>query len=227
MSTLGHNRLSDLAGRVREAASAMQRASKEAAECALAAGRLLIEAKEECRHGEWLPFLDKAGMHERQARRLMQLARSGLTSDTVSDLGIKGALELLASRKLPQRGMVLQVSVEPAETETYGGTAWVWESEEHPGYFHAAGVSRELKQAVATRKPVDGKNPEAVFETVDQILEHRHESMCFEAIQLPREFCDRFRLAVSDEQDAQHYADQAVAIMQEANARLSGTSARK
>jgi hypothetical protein len=95
MTTLGHNRLGDLAERVRGANAAMHAASREAAERALEAGRLLVEAKEECRHGEWLPFLERAGVHERQERRLMQLARSGLKPDTVSDMGIKGALELL------------------------------------------------------------------------------------------------------------------------------------
>src|SRR5690606_7038309 len=67
---------------------------------ALEAGQHLLAAKEECQHGEWLPFIARAGIHERQARRLMQVARSGLKSDTVSDLGgIKGALEFLAKRE--------------------------------------------------------------------------------------------------------------------------------
>lgn len=66
-------------------------------ESALEAGRLLVAAKAECKHGSWLPFLERAGVHERKAQRLMKLARSGLKSDAVSDLGgIKGALEFLA-----------------------------------------------------------------------------------------------------------------------------------
>src|SRR3954471_6845333 len=121
----GHNRLADLADRIREANAAMLAASQEAAERALQAGRLLIEAKGECRHGDWLPFLDKAGIHERQARRLMQLARSGLKSDTVSDLGIKGALDLTAKRCLPKAGEVLYVHTpHPAGSHGFGGTAF-------------------------------------------------------------------------------------------------------
>src|SRR3954465_11092633 len=100
MTGTGHNRLGDLADRIREANAAMLAASQEAAERALQAGRLLIEAKAECQHGDWLPFLERAGIHERQARRLMQLARSGLESDTVSDLGIKGALDLPAQPRV-------------------------------------------------------------------------------------------------------------------------------
>ena len=49
MTTPGHNRLAEC---VRGASAAMLAASREAAERALEAGRLLIEAKGECRHGE-------------------------------------------------------------------------------------------------------------------------------------------------------------------------------
>ncbi len=69
-------------------------------EKSLEIGSQLIEAKAACGHGEWLPFCEKAGIHERQARRLMQLASSNLKSDTVSDLGgIKAALHFLKLRK--------------------------------------------------------------------------------------------------------------------------------
>ena len=97
MTGLASNTLTVMAGRIRDAQDRATAASVEAAEQSLKAGRLLIEAKAECRHGEWGPFLEAAGMHERRARRLMQLARSGLKSDTVSDLGgIREALRLLA-----------------------------------------------------------------------------------------------------------------------------------
>jgi len=97
MSVKTSNRLSDLADRIRQASDRAKVASVESAEQYLEAGRLLIEAKAECPHGDWLPFLEMTGVHERQARRLIQIARSGLKADTVSDLGgIKGALEYLA-----------------------------------------------------------------------------------------------------------------------------------
>jgi hypothetical protein len=95
----GSNRLADVAGRIREADRVMQDAAREAAERALEMGHLLYEAKDACRHGQWLPFLASAGISERKAQRLMQLARSGLKSDAVSDLGLKGALEMLAKRR--------------------------------------------------------------------------------------------------------------------------------
>src|SRR3954447_15723958 len=139
MTGTGHNRLGDLADRIREANAAMLAASQEAAERALQAGRLLIEAKGECRHGDWLPFLERAGIHERQARRLMQLARSGLKSDTVSDLGIKGALELIGKRTLPKGSDVLHVRT-PDTSDGEGGSAFVWEA--RPGFHHVAGIGR-------------------------------------------------------------------------------------
>lgn len=63
------------------------RHGRKAIEHYLTAGRLLLEAKAKAAHGEWLPFLKDAGIPERTARRMMGLARSGIKSDTVTDLG--------------------------------------------------------------------------------------------------------------------------------------------
>src|SRR5689334_18301388 len=167
MSLAGHNRLADLAERIRAANSAMLAASQEAAKRALEAGRLLIDAKAECRHGDWLPFLDKAGIHERQARRLMQLARSGLKSDTVSDLGIKGALEVTSKRTLPKHGDVLMVHTPDPDSQEWGGSAWVWEAAEHPGFYHVVGIGRGFALVEATQKPLTGEHGWAAFQSVD------------------------------------------------------------
>lgn len=60
---------------------------RNAARKRLALGRVLVEAKAACRHGEWLPFLEKQGIDERTARRYMGLVEfSDSKSDTVSDL---------------------------------------------------------------------------------------------------------------------------------------------
>ena len=100
MNVQTSNRLADLSARIREACDRAASASIQAPEQSLEAGRLLIVAKKGCKHGEWLPFLEMTGVHERQARRLMQLARSGLKADTVSDLGgVKAALEYLGENK--------------------------------------------------------------------------------------------------------------------------------
>jgi hypothetical protein len=82
------NSLTVLADRIRDAIGASFAAEKTAIEKAIEAGHLLHEAKDVCQHGEWLPFLHRAGMPERKAQRYMKLARSGLKPDTVSDLGL-------------------------------------------------------------------------------------------------------------------------------------------
>jgi hypothetical protein len=110
MTALAKPDLADLAERIREAYGRAKADAVSAAEYCLETGRVLIEAKAACGHGAWLPFLESTGLHERQARRLMQLARSGLKSDTVSDLGIRGALEFLAE---PRPRTVPEAPAEP------------------------------------------------------------------------------------------------------------------
>jgi hypothetical protein len=79
--------------------AAADKALELSVEKTLEAGRRLVLAKEECPHGTWLAFLARAGVPERKAQRMMTLARSGLETDTVSDLGgVTGALEFLRKR---------------------------------------------------------------------------------------------------------------------------------
>lgn len=93
------NRLTALAEDVKTEAEAVALAERSAAEHAVNAGRLLCEAKEACRHGEWLPFLKRASVPERSAQRWMQLHRSGLKSDMVTDLGgVVPAMQFLRLR---------------------------------------------------------------------------------------------------------------------------------
>lgn len=95
------NRLPILQAQIVEMHKAVGRFEHEAAVAALGAGKMLIEAKGLCGHGEWLPWLKAAGIHERTARRYMALAASNLKSDTVSDLGgITPALRFLRLRTL-------------------------------------------------------------------------------------------------------------------------------
>jgi Protein of unknown function (DUF3102) len=95
------NSLADLAARIKAEHDAVGHALKRGLEHAIAAGRLLIEAKEQLAHGQWLPWLrDHCQVSERMAQRYMLLARHApelsAKSDTVSDLTIRGALEQLA-----------------------------------------------------------------------------------------------------------------------------------
>lgn len=152
------NSLADLAERVREANEASAAAERMTAEKALEAGRLLCQAKEQCAHGDWTPFLARAGVHERQARRLMQLARSGLNSGHVSDLGgIKAALAFLSKWRLPtfDETMVIRDPERPdGESPVGRGAAFIWESEHHRGYYDAGIITGGDEELIHTKRPM-------------------------------------------------------------------------
>jgi hypothetical protein len=100
------NSLADLAARIKAEHEATAAALKSGVEHAMAAGDLLVEARAQLKHGQWLPWLNTCGISERMAQRYMRLARNRgaieAKSDTVSDLGIKGALAMLTVPRGPQ-----------------------------------------------------------------------------------------------------------------------------
>ena len=81
------NFLSALAADVAGHVSAYRRSSLDAHRAYLAAGAKLVEARGECRRGEWGPFLQAAGVEGRTARNMMMLARAGLRAEDVTDRG--------------------------------------------------------------------------------------------------------------------------------------------
>lgn len=142
MSRLKSNSLSTAAESIRMLIIESEALALESIDKSIDAGRLLVLAKEECGHGQWLPFLERAEVPERKAQRLMQLARSGLKSDTVSDLGgLKAALEFLAQRRLPGLGQSLTVTCHSDEGNPFRSelAAFVWPSDRHAGHFFVAG----------------------------------------------------------------------------------------
>ena len=79
------NRLPERAARIRAEHEACGAALKRGLQHAAAAGNMLIEAKAQLKHGEWLPWLrNHCGIPERTARRYMEIAGGGplVTSDT-------------------------------------------------------------------------------------------------------------------------------------------------
>lgn len=93
------NSLTAIADDLRRANDAAVQAERDAIDHAIEAGRLLCEAKEQCQHGQWLPFLARSEVNERKAQRLMKLHRGRLNSDFVSYLGgITPALTFLRYR---------------------------------------------------------------------------------------------------------------------------------
>jgi len=142
MSRLPSNSLSAAAEQVRVLVLEAESLERESIEASLEAGRLLAIAKSECRHGEWLPFLSRTGVTERKAQRMMQIARSGLKSDTVSYLGgVKATLEFLSRRRLPKRDEALSVTVNSYEDNPFNSVlaSFVWPSTRHEGHYFVAG----------------------------------------------------------------------------------------
>jgi hypothetical protein len=76
------NSLTDLAARIRVEHEACDAALKRGLQHAVAAGKLLIEAKAQLKHGQWLPWLrEHCGIPERSARRYMQIAPYAVDDD--------------------------------------------------------------------------------------------------------------------------------------------------
>jgi hypothetical protein len=72
-------------------------------------------------HGQWRAWLaDNVGMPERTASAYMKIARSGLKSATVAEIGIRGALALLGRQPIPRPDENEAVLVE-AGREIEGG----------------------------------------------------------------------------------------------------------
>jgi Protein of unknown function (DUF3102) len=98
------NSLTDLAARINAEHEATAIALTRGFEHAVVAGELLIEAKSQLRHGQWLPWLEaNCRVSSRSARLYMQLARNRQELGqigNVADLTVQGAIRQLAP---PQR----------------------------------------------------------------------------------------------------------------------------
>jgi Protein of unknown function (DUF3102) len=97
----GSNYLADLAGRIRVEHEATATALKSSVEHAMAAGDLLIEAKSQLKHGQWLPWLtEHCALSERTAQLYMRTAKHRATIEDqirngVADLSLNEAAALL------------------------------------------------------------------------------------------------------------------------------------
>jgi len=102
---INSNFLTDLAVRIEAEHIAAGEAAASHLGHAMACGDLLIEAKAELKHGQWLPWLLERGIADRTARRYMRLARNRpeieAKSATVADLTLRGAIEMLGVKTTP------------------------------------------------------------------------------------------------------------------------------
>jgi hypothetical protein len=95
------NALADLAERIKVEHRATDIALKESVEHAMKAGDLLLEAKAQVPHGQWLPWLsDRCEISERTAQLYMRIAKNRSTIETqirngVADMSINQAVALL------------------------------------------------------------------------------------------------------------------------------------
>lgn len=143
------NSLTALADEVAAAHAEFEVASRRAFDRALITGSLLLDAKGGCVHGEWLPFLARAGVVERQAQRLMSLSRAGLVPDFVSDIGGLGAaLKFVSQWHLPVDDEAVVIAFDdddlkgPYRKSECGSAAVVYRSpvfETPVGFYHVGG----------------------------------------------------------------------------------------
>jgi hypothetical protein len=98
---IGSNSLPELAARIRAEHEATGDALKSSIDHSIAAGELLIEAKDKVPHGAWLPWLrDNCAISERTAQLYMRLAKNrtaieGQIRNGVADLSLNEAAALL------------------------------------------------------------------------------------------------------------------------------------
>jgi hypothetical protein len=97
----GVMKLDKLATLIQQRHEAVAASLKEAVSNAIAAGELLLEAKKQVGHGEWLPWLaENCDISERTAQAYMRLARAPLEMrNAVADWPLREALAAIAIRK--------------------------------------------------------------------------------------------------------------------------------
>jgi hypothetical protein len=107
---------------------------------ALLAGRMLIEAKGQVPHGEWLDWL-RTNFHgsERAAQGYMRLARDP-NPQRVADTSLRQALAELAKRQSPVDEKTREPAAPDAEARTYRGAV---EDHDRRERFPRRGVERK------------------------------------------------------------------------------------
>ncbi len=93
--------LTDLAARIQAAHEAATTAVRHGCEHAIKAGRLLIEAKNQVPHGQWLQWLQKhCQISERTAHYYMTLAQDfEANPQRVADLAMREAIKVITAPK--------------------------------------------------------------------------------------------------------------------------------
>jgi hypothetical protein len=91
------NSLTDLAARIKTEHEIVEKHLRKGVERAVEAGKLLIEAKAQLKHGQWLPWLrDHCGIPDRTARHYMRLAKHEAEIGNLADLTLEQAVALIS-----------------------------------------------------------------------------------------------------------------------------------
>jgi hypothetical protein len=120
------NSLVDLAARIRHEHEATSAALKSSVAHAMAAGDLLLEAKTQVPHGQWLPWLkEHCLISERTAQLYMRVAtnRTQIEAKTqhVADLTVRGAVALISAPKSVEKAVttVSETVVDGLSADSY------------------------------------------------------------------------------------------------------------
>lgn len=150
--TMLSNSLTAAADHLAEVRLEFEAASATAHHHALLMGGLLLDAKDQSEHGAWLPFLARAGIHERRAQRLMSLARLGIEYDTVSLLGgLTAALRFFDDIRLPAPGEALAVYA--GHDETDGKAVLIYPAAD-PAFLFVDGYDLATAESWECRRPM-------------------------------------------------------------------------
>jgi len=145
-------------GIARREAREAELASEMAAYHGMKAGAALLVAKENVEHGNWVQFLDGAGVHKRQAQRLMLFAQraqdKNMLTSSIFKLGLSKAQDVLA---LPE-----------AEINE------ILEDEDKRDEMSRMSV-RELREYCRKLKGQNEKNQEKIKKGMEQLDETREE----------------------------------------------------
>jgi 2-succinyl-5-enolpyruvyl-6-hydroxy-3-cyclohexene-1-carboxylate synthase len=118
------NSLVDLAARIKSEHTAVSSALKESLRHAIAAGELLLEAKDQVPHGQWLPWLQEhCSISERTAQLYMRVAKNRAEIENqirndVADLTLNEATALLALSSDVRKLLQFAKEIEGHDPET-------------------------------------------------------------------------------------------------------------
>jgi hypothetical protein len=123
------NSLADLAARIRKEHEAASIAMRRTVEHAMAAGDLLLEAKTQLKHGQWLPWLKgNCALSDRTARLYMSLAKGRSTVEAeignVADLTVRRAVALVTEANATAEAFELRMRPVPNWLSWRSSSSW-------------------------------------------------------------------------------------------------------